>query len=235
MDKNREEISFSDIVKELLVEEKNKNVIPLINIKKAPHYKVKVKEKKENIIKYLISIVSYTILNFLIIIGILLFSYMCDIKIKEIKGDYSNPKYNAYVVLSGSMIPEINVNDIVITKEANNNDLNIGDIITYTSTDNRFLGMTITHRIINKTCINQVCKYKTKGDNNSISDKELVELNNIYGKVILKIPKLGYAQTFLARNGILLLIILIPCQIIMSYDIYKIFKKIFIKITNSKN
>ena len=149
-----------------------------------------------------------------------------DIKIRAQKGDYSAPTYNAYVVLTGSMLPQIQVKDVVVTKKTKPTDLKEGDVITFASADTRFLGTIITHRIIKKNYDAQTKSYtfQTKGDNNNVADSALVPQNNIYGRVILKIPKLGYLQEFLATDGGWIIVILIPCLAVLSYDIVKIAK-----------
>ena len=43
-------------------------------------------------------------------------------------------------------------------------------------------------------------------------------------KVILKIPMLGYLQEFLATDGGWIIVVLIPCLTVISYDIVKIIK-----------
>lgn len=83
------------------------------------------------------------------------------------------------VIKSNSMYPKLKINDIIIIKKSNN--YNVKDIITY-STDNEVL---ITHRIV-KSCEDG---FITKGDNNNSEDNELVKLENIKGKVILRINR----------------------------------------------
>ena len=62
--------------------------------------------------------------------------------------------------------------------------------------------------------------FNLKGE--KINDVKLDE--NIFGKVILKIPKLGYVQYFLARQGGWIFVILIPCLVVVSCDILKLIK-----------
>jgi len=83
-----------------------------------------------------------------------------------------------------------------------------------------------THRIIKKNppTGNGGYTFQTKGDNNNVADNALVPEKNIYGKVILKIPKLGYLQEFLASDGGWIIVILIPCLTVISYDIVKLAK-----------
>lgn len=197
------------------------------NIFGVKHYKVKIVKNKENIFRYIVSVMSYALFIFLLLVGGTLLVYIADIKLRAMKGDYTAPAFNAYVVLSGSMLPEIQIKDIVVTKKVAEEKLDIGDIITFISPDARFGGISITHRIIDKYYDESLgsYSYRTQGDNNNIADSALVPNENILGKVILKIPKLGYLQDILASKGGLIIVVLIPCLAILSFDIMKIIKK----------
>ena len=198
------------------------------NIFGVKHYRVKVIREKENIFRYIVSVISYSIFIFLLLIGGTLLLYIADIKIRAAKGDYTAPAFNAYVVLSGSMLPTIQVKDVVVTKKIAEERLEIGDIITFISPDPRFGGISVTHRIIEKIYdeTQGIYKYRTQGDNNNIADGTPVSNDYILGKVILKVPKLGYIQDILASKGGLIIFVLIPCLAILSYDIMKIFKRL---------
>lgn len=84
-------------------------------------------------------------------------------------------------VVSGSMEPTIPVGSLVVTKEIEEKQVDIGDIITFQSND-----MIVTHRIISV----QEGKIYTKGDANSEPDQGYIEKN--IEKVYVKIPKIGY-------------------------------------------
>ena len=198
------------------------------NIFGVKHYTVKVLKRKENILRYIISVLSYALFIWLLLVGGMLLLYVADIKIRAAKGDYSAPVFNAYVVLSGSMLPEIAVKDIVVTKKVTAERLEVGDVITFIAPDSKYGGISITHRIIDKRYDEALgtYAYKTKGDNNNIADSALVPDSNVLGRVILKLPKLGYIQDLLASKGGLIFVVLIPSLVILSFDIMKILKKI---------
>lgn len=201
------------------------------------HYKVRFEKRRENPIRFVINVISYAIFIFLMLIGVTLLIYVGDIKLREAKGDFTPPKYNAYVVLTGSMLPTIQVKDIVVTKKVGEDKLKVGDIVTFLTPDQRFNGISITHRIIERYYNETDNKYyyKTQGDNNNIADDVLISNDNIYGKVILKIPKLGYIQDLLASKSGLIIVIIIPCLAILSYDIVKVLKNVGKKSKPIKN
>ena len=74
-------------------------------------------------------------------------------------------KYNAFIIVSESMEPNIKVGDIILEKKVNEEELNKEDIITYKQD-----GKNITHRIVNIEVIDNITVYTTKGDNNKIED-----------------------------------------------------------------
>ena len=202
----------------------------------AKHYKVVIKKSKENPFKFILSVLSYAIFILLLLIGATLLFYVVRTKIKEAKGEPVNNEYNAYVVLTGSMIPTININDVVITKQTEASELKVEDIITFQSTDPRFTGLIITHRIKNVYVDSATGEYsfETMGDNNPSPDFTLTQGKKVLGKVIFKIPKLGYIQQFLATKGGWIIAILIPCLAILSYDIVKLIKTIGKRAENKK-
>jgi signal peptidase len=97
-----------------------------------------------------------------------------------------------YVIITGSMIPVIYPGDIVLVKRDIDN-LKTGEIIQYKSGD-----IYIFHRI---TEIVEEEKdtylYITKGDNNSSEDPKPVGIDNIRGRVIYTVPKVGYLALLL--------------------------------------
>ena len=68
-----------------------------------------------------------------------------------------------YVIISGSMEPNLNIGDIVITKKISKDKLKEGDIISFRQGQS-----VITHRIKEVIYTNEGTEYKTKGDNNNI-------------------------------------------------------------------
>lgn len=104
--------------------------------------------------------------------------------------------FKFYSVKTESMIPVLTVNDIVCAHPVSFESLNKGDIITYVI-DNK--GTTVTHRIISIDEDNKTVQ--TKGDNNEYPDVEIVEEENIIGRMVFKLPFLGKAKLFYNLKG----------------------------------
>lgn len=184
------------------------------------------------------SVIMYSVFLVMIFVGIILVMYVVDVKKNAASGVYKPPLFSAYVIVTPSMVPTIKVQDAIVIKRVEAEALKKGDIITFTSTDDRYSGVTITHRIvgIEKTTSGKYM-FRTKGDNNNTEDASLVGEENINGKVILKIPKIGYIQYFLTQAYGWIIAIVIPCLGIIIYDIIKVGKLIrnnMVKIKRKK-
>lgn len=117
--------------------------------------------------------------------------------------------YKTFSIISGSMIPAVNVGDIVIVNKIDPNKLKVGDIISFRSGS-----QVITHRIDDIEKNEQEILYITKGDNNNTRDSEKVNEKNLEGKVVKIVPKIGNIIFLLKDKITILFIILI---FIVSY------------------
>ena len=169
----------------------------------------------------------YSILIILILVAVGFSAYIVYL-VKNIKsGETKPPLLGAYVIISPSMVPTIKVEDAIIILREEPEQLKVGDIITFNSSDPRYSGLTITHRIVGiEKSKDENLLFRTKGDNNNSEDTALVSADNIYGRVILKIPKIGYIQYVLTQSYGWLLLVVIPCLGIVIYDIIKLVKSV---------
>ncbi len=169
------------------------------------------------------SFIIASVVFFVCLIGFTFFSYnnMSDL------GNKSNPLFNTYVIVSESMVPTIMVNDAIVTKRVDDYSLEIGDIITFSSNDNFYKGLTVTHRIIGVQQLSDGSNvYRTKGDNNVLADSSLVDLDSVYGRVVFKIPKIGYVKKFVSSTSGFIISIIIPIVFVVVYEILRIKKLI---------
>ncbi len=106
---------------------------------------------------------------------------------------YFSPDYGMYFVRSGSMVPAINVGDLVITGPADGPltpGLEKGTIVTYEMED----GEEITHRIVD---ISGDSTFITQGDASEDPDRLPVAIAQIQGVYLTKIPYIGYVTSFI--------------------------------------
>ena len=101
--------------------------------------------------------------------------------------------FKSRVVLTGSMAPNINPGDIVITVPVKDRLLQTGDVVTYQA--RRFNGEGVgifTHRIIGG---DSKTGFLVKGDNNPSPDIQKPSKSDILGLVVFRIPFLGHLIT----------------------------------------
>lgn len=99
-------------------------------------------------------------------------------------------------VISGSMEPTININDIIVFKQQDQYD--IDDIVVYMEKDN-----SVVHRIVELSDDN---KCITKGDANNIEDAPIY-MQQIKGKVLLQIPFVGFLVNNVTKYVFLFIVI----------------------------
>ena len=102
--------------------------------------------------------------------------------------------YYPTMIASGSMRPSLEVGDIVIVEKASADSIKQGDIIQY-----REGGMTIIHRVVDIMEGEGRGKFITKGDANSVHDSTPVSPQQLNGKVVLTIPKIGWVSIFVKQ------------------------------------
>lgn len=175
-----------------------------------------------DIVNRIMKIISSAIFVVLVLLIILIVFYIVRVNFLASNDRLGEVKINFYTILTQSMYPTIKAGDVVITYKEDNNKYNDGDVITFVSEQNG--GITITHRVDEVYNVNNSYSYKTKGDNNNAPDNEITSGDNVLGKVVVKIPKVGYIQQFLVSKTGWIVAVVLPCLGIVIYDILKLFK-----------
>ena len=91
--------------------------------------------------------------------------------------------YSVLIVASPSMTGAIEAGDAIIIRKSDS--YAVGDVITYFPEDESF---SVTHRIVRM----EGDKFYTKGDANQSEDSDPVLMEQIVGKVAVKLDKVGY-------------------------------------------
>ena len=119
------------------------------------------------------------------IFKIFIFIFAAIFVIMYSRGEF---KISSLAIVSKSMEPIIHIGDAVVYKKTDTNKIITGDIIVY-KLDN----IMVVHRVSEiKYDSNTGIIFITKGDNNRSEDIKHVEQDQIKGKVIAIIPKIGY-------------------------------------------
>lgn len=130
----------------------------------------------------------------IMLILLLLFDVIIVIKSKKepdkVPGIFG---YKPFIVMSGSMMSQIEVGDLVWVKEVDANTLKVNDIIAFKDSED----LVTTHRIISILDENGTKAFETKGDSNNVKDEHYVYPKDIEGIYVFKIEKLGKFILFL--------------------------------------
>ena len=179
------------------------------------------------VLSKVMNFLSYICLVILFFIAAFLLYFIISNQLAKTTG--SKPLISLYTIVSPSMEP-IMVYDVIIdTRVTKDEDLKIGDIITFYSNTIDTGGYTVTHRIEDIYESNGIKYYTTKGDNNIDADSGIITIDNIVGKCRFIIPSIGKMQMFITSRAGWILIILIPALGIIIIDIKKLIKIFRIK------
>ena len=111
--------------------------------------------------------------------------------------------YQVYEVETGSMEPEYPKGSLVYVREQSASEIQVGDVITFRLGTNTSYVM--THRVADI----EEGDFVTKGDANDSVDPEKVMAENLIGKTVHCIPKLGYFSAKMQQQeGIIALLLL---------------------------
>lgn len=122
--------------------------------------------------------------------------------------------FRVFNVATGSMVPEYNVGDIIVSKEIDPNDLQVGDNIVYKGEKQDFKGKIVTHQIIEKREENGKIYFTTKGIANEEPDPEISE-DQVYGKIVYKTIILSFISGIINNIYAFYFLIFIPIAIII--------------------
>lgn len=103
------------------------------------------------------------------------------------------------VIATGSMEPMIYPGDVILIDKTQSmediNELKVGDVIQFKRDT-----ILISHRIMEIKETKEGLLYKTKGDNNSAYDSELVKPENIKGRIVKVVPKVGLPTLLIKQD-----------------------------------
>ena len=181
---------------------------------------------QENIRKYS-NFIRFLFIKLLYIIIIPIILYDLVLIIQSIVKPDSIPSVfgiKTLTIVSKSMEPMLEIDDVVFIKEYDSNKLQKGDIIAFIQDQD-----IITHRIEKIEAKEENRVFITKGDRNNVTDLKKVNDFQIEGKYIGKIPKIGKVFSLLKNKYVFVVIIAI---LIICYTLER--KKINKKIERKK-
>ena len=135
-------------------------------------------------------------LNVLVTILVILSALLClTLCVQIISGREANLfGYRVCTILTGSMEPTLPTGSTIVVHTVDPADLQVGDVITFSSRDPSIAGMTNTHRIIAlETDSTGTPCFVTQGDANPVEDSYRVYYEDVQGKMVLHLDFSGLA------------------------------------------
>ncbi|MBA3037933.1 MAG: signal peptidase I [Desulfobacterium sp.] len=124
------------------------------------------------------------------------------------------------IVLSGSMVPVIQVGDVIVVDDIRTEDVQIGDIIAFKDPGGR-PNVLITHRV-KEIIRGDNLSFQTKGDAVEDPDPFTVKAEDVVGKTVFVIPSLGYFIKSVKKPIVFFLFTLFPAAILIIDELKKI-------------
>jgi len=150
------------------------------------------------------------VLAFIFIINATLIakSYIYPDKVPDFMG------YKPFIVLSGSMEPEIMTGDLIVTKEIAPENIKVGDVISFRVDQD----IVVSHRVTEIQTEGGL-SFLTKGDANTGMDATQVLPEKIEGIYLWRAAGMGQFALFLQTPIGMLLFVVTPLCLFIIYDI----------------
>lgn len=132
--------------------------------------------------------------------------------------------YSVFRVVTGSMKPEINENDLIVVKETDASEIKTGDVISFRSADPSLGGAVNTHRVVQITQESGSYLFTTKGDANLIEDPYPVGQDDLIGVVVFTSAFLGALSRLVSNPLVFIPLILVPLLLILLTNMVKTIK-----------
>ena len=124
-----------------------------------------------------------------------------------------------FTVLSGSMSGDreghLEIGDLIFVQKVEASELKEGDVISFVVKSS-----VTTHRIVKITETDGERQFITKGDANNAEDQEPVSEDQLVGRYLWRIPKIGNFALFLREPMGMVLFIVVPLMLFVFIDVF---------------
>jgi signal peptidase len=125
--------------------------------------------------------------------------------------------------MSGSMEPNVSTGDLVVTMPIAPGEARSGDIVTFT--DPSGSGKLLTHRVASARLAGKQYRFVTKGDANSNVERWAVPADGRVGRVVMKVPKVGYVMALSRSPEARVALIALPALLLAGFALAAIWRK----------
>ena len=125
------------------------------------------------------------------------------------------------IVLTDSMYPDIKSGDLIFTKTADADEIEVGDVISFTDPAGNGTSI-VTHQVIEIHVIEGEIYFETQGTNNNTPDRIYVSTDDLIGEYTgVRIGGAGSFALFMQTLPGLLICVVVPILLFVGYDILR--------------
>lgn len=167
---------------------------------------------KNKVFNFIVSVIEFVLFTGLIL-------YLAFILMQRFSSKSNVNGYSLYAVATGSMVPIYKTDDIILVKNVEAKNLNVGDDIVYRGNRGGFEGKIVVHRII-KIEKNSDGTYRifTKGVNNEDADPSIDE-TQVVGRVLRKIYTISIINKVVRNQYGFFFLIFCPFVLVIAVEI----------------
>lgn len=130
--------------------------------------------------------------------------------------------FHSFTVRSGSMTPAIETGDVEVTRSISPLSARVGDIVTFV--DPEGTGKLFSHRVQSVRVLGDEVAFVTRGDANTATEHWRVPASGSVGRVVYRIPKVGYALARVDSAPARLALIAIPALLLLWAALVRIWR-----------
>ena len=130
--------------------------------------------------------------------------------------------WRSLAVLSGSMAPTLHTGDEIVVKPVAPVALRVGDVVTF---DDASRGhVLVTHRVRDVRVAGPTAHVVTRGDANDGSELWSVAAGGRVGRVVYRVPKLGYVTVAAGTPLGRILLVVVPAILLGACEIWRVWR-----------
>jgi signal peptidase len=127
----------------------------------------------------------------------------------------------AFVVRSGSMAPAIAIGDVAVVESIAPTAANVGDVVTFKDPHGRLT----SHRARSIVRAGGEIRFTTQGDANSGQEHWKVPADGRIGRVVYRVPKLGFAVVQISSTAGRIALIIVPAVLLAGSLLVAIWRR----------
>jgi signal peptidase len=125
------------------------------------------------------------------------------------------------IVLTDSMYPDIKSGDLIICKEVDPAEIEVGDIISFYDPAGNGTSV-VTHKVIEIINENGKLSFRTRGINNNTDDRLPVPAEKVISEYTgIRIPSAGNIAIFMQTTTGLIICVIVPIVLFVGYDVIR--------------